>query len=67
MKDLHDGVYRYKTCKLEDLIPPANVGDLIAIATDNEGEAITYVAAPINGSLAWQTLQQLDPKAKEPA
>ena len=62
MKDLHDGTYRYKTFKLEDLIPPENVGDLIAIATDNAARATTYVAAYIDGNFVWQTLQRLDLK-----
>ena len=65
MKDLHDGTYCYKTFKLEELIPPEHVGDLIAIATDNEARATTYVAAHINGTLAWQTLQRLDLKTSK--
>ncbi len=67
MKDLHDGTYRYTTYKLEDLIPPKNVGDLIAIATDNEARAVTYVADFINGNLAWRTLERLDLKTTESA
>ena len=62
MKDLHDGTYRYKTFKLEDLIRPENVGDLIAVATDNEARATTYVATNVDGNLSWQTLQRLDLK-----
>ena len=46
MKDLNDGVYRYKTYRLEDLIPPRVEGNLIAVKTDGERRAVTYVATP---------------------
>lgn len=59
MNDLHDGVYRYKTFKLEDLIEPKAVGDLIAVATDGETRAVTYVADRQDGRLVWRKLQEL--------
>lgn len=59
MNDLHDGVYRYKTFKLEDLIQPKAVGDLIAVATDGKTRAVTYVADHQDDRLVWRKLQEL--------
>ena len=61
MKDLFDGVYRYTTYRLEDLIPPKAEGDLIAVVTDGERRAVTYVAdlaAPQGPT--WRKLQELE-------
>jgi len=60
MKDLFDGVYRYKTFALEALIPPRAEGDLIAVGTDGEMRATTYVAAHQAGKLVWRKLQDLE-------
>jgi len=60
MKDLHDGVYRYKTYRLEDLIPPKDAGDLIAVATDGARRVVTYVASPQGPELTWRALQVLE-------
>ncbi len=60
MKDLCDGVYRYKTYALEDLIPPRAHGDLIAVATDGELRATTFVAAWRDGKLVWGKIVDLE-------
>lgn len=61
MKDLFDGVYRYTTYRLEDLIPPKADGDLIAVATDGETRAATYVADFTGGHKAtWRKLQEVE-------
>lgn len=62
MKDLFDGVYRYTTYRLEDLIPPKADGDLIAVAFDGERRATTYVAdvAGGQGKGTWRKLQEAD-------
>lgn len=62
MKDLFDGVYRYTTYRLEDLIPPKADGDLIAVATDGESHAATYIAdfAGGRGKATWRKLQDLE-------
>lgn len=62
MKDLFDGTYRYTTYKLEDLVAPKAAGELIAIVTDGESRASTYVAdfAGPDGRPTWRKLQELE-------
>ena len=64
MKDLSDGIYQYKTYALEDLIPPRMEGDLIAIATDGELRATTFVAARRDGKLTWSKLADVELPAR---
>ncbi len=63
MKDLFDGVYRYTTYRLEDLILPKAHGDLIAVAIDGERRVVTFVAdfaGGQDGKPTWRKLQELE-------